>query len=171
MVSHPCYAFFQFYLATWHRNLESYPAIPITMAPVGAGQQWGGKGREGGSQLTPIRINPVTLEKEMATPSSILVWGIPGMEEPGGLPSMGSLRDGRDWSDLAVAAAVTFCSLQWCPRPLNSSPSISKDSSRSSGLSCPTLIYSDLLYWYCLKMVFIYLFSAVLGLHCYTDFL
>ena len=28
-------------------------------------------------------------EKEMATHSSILVWRIPEMEEPGGLPSMG----------------------------------------------------------------------------------
>ena len=66
------------------------------MAPVGAGRQWGDKGREGGSQLTPIRINPVTLEKEMATPSSILVGGIPGMEEPGGLPSMWLHRVGHD---------------------------------------------------------------------------
>ena len=30
-----------------------------------------------------------TLEKEMATYSSILAWRIPGMEEPGELPSMG----------------------------------------------------------------------------------
>ena len=30
------------------------------------------------------------LEKEMATDSSILAWRIPGMVEPGGLPSMGS---------------------------------------------------------------------------------
>ena len=29
------------------------------------------------------------LEKEMATHSSVLVWRIPGMAEPGGLPSMG----------------------------------------------------------------------------------
>ena len=31
-----------------------------------------------------------TLEKEMATQSSVLAWRIPGMGEPGGLPSMGS---------------------------------------------------------------------------------
>ena len=31
-----------------------------------------------------------TLEKEMATYSSILAWKIPWMEEPGGLQSMGS---------------------------------------------------------------------------------
>ena len=32
------------------------------------------------------------LEKEMATHSSILAWRIPGIEEPGELLSMGSLR-------------------------------------------------------------------------------
>ena len=36
------------------------------------------------------------LEKEMATHSSVLVWRIPGTEEPGGLPSMGSHRVGHD---------------------------------------------------------------------------
>ena len=45
------------------------------------------------------------LEKEMATHSSVLAWRIPGMGEPGGLPSMGSHRVGHDWSDLAAAAA------------------------------------------------------------------
>ena len=45
------------------------------------------------------------LEKEMATHSSVLAWRIPGMVEPGGLPSMGSHRVGHDWSDLAAAAA------------------------------------------------------------------
>ena len=37
-----------------------------------------------------------TLEKEMATHSSILAWRIPGTGEPGGLPSMGSHRVGHD---------------------------------------------------------------------------
>ena len=40
------------------------------------------------------------LEKEMATHSNVLAWRIPGMGEPGGLPSMGSHRVGHDWSDL-----------------------------------------------------------------------
>ena len=40
----------------------------------------------------------------MATHTSVLAWRIPGMEEPGGLPSMGSHRVGHDRSDLAVAA-------------------------------------------------------------------
>ena len=38
------------------------------------------------------------LEKEMATHSSILAWGIPWTEEPGGLQSMGSQRVGHDWA-------------------------------------------------------------------------
>ena len=45
------------------------------------------------------------LEKEMAAHCSVLAWRIPGMAEPGGLPSMGSHRVGHAWSDLAVAAA------------------------------------------------------------------
>ena len=36
------------------------------------------------------------LEKEMATHSSVLAWRIPGMAEPGGLPSMGSHRVRHD---------------------------------------------------------------------------
>ena len=44
------------------------------------------------------------LEKEMATHSSVLAWGVPGTAEPGGLPSMGSHRVGHDQSDLAAAA-------------------------------------------------------------------
>ena len=38
----------------------------------------------------------VTLEKEMATHSSILAWRIPWTEEPGMLQSMGSQRVGHD---------------------------------------------------------------------------
>ena len=41
----------------------------------------------------------------MATHSSVLTWRIPGMGEPGGLPSTGSHRVGHDYSDLAVAVA------------------------------------------------------------------
>ena len=43
------------------------------------------------------------LEKEMAAHSSVLAWRIPGMGEPGGLPSMGSQRVGHDSNDLAAA--------------------------------------------------------------------
>ena len=36
----------------------------------------------------------------------ILIGGIPGTGEPGGLPSMGSHSVGHDWSDLAAVAAA-----------------------------------------------------------------
>ena len=36
------------------------------------------------------------LEKEMATPSSVLTWRIPGTGKPGGLLSMGSHKVGHD---------------------------------------------------------------------------
>ena len=42
----------------------------------------------------------------MATHSSVLAWRIPGMGEPGGLPSMGSHRVRHNWSNLAAVAAA-----------------------------------------------------------------
>ena len=57
------------------------------------------------------------LEKEMATHSSVLVWRVPEMGEPDGLPSVGSHRVRYNWSDLAAAAAVvhviSLISLLW----------------------------------------------------------
>ena len=60
------------------------------------------------------------LEKEMATHSSILAWRIPGMGEPGGLPSMGLHRVKHGWCDLAAAATgkcytfkFTYISTRW----------------------------------------------------------
>ena len=53
------------------------------------------------------------LEKEMAAHSSILAWRIPGMGEPGGLPSRGSHRVGDDWRDLAAAAALETMKKLW----------------------------------------------------------
>ena len=38
----------------------------------------------------------ILLEKEMATPSSVLAWRIPWTEEPGGLQSIGSQRAGHN---------------------------------------------------------------------------
>ena len=45
---------------------------------------------------TWLKLN---MGKEMATHSSVLAWRIPGMGEPGGLPSMGSHRVGHNWSN------------------------------------------------------------------------
>ena len=44
----------------------------------------------------PFTFHFHALEKEMATHSSVPAWRIPGMGEPGGLPSMGSHRVGHD---------------------------------------------------------------------------
>ena len=44
----------------------------------------------------PFTVHFHALEKEMATHSNVLAWRIPGMGEPGGLPSMGSHRVGHD---------------------------------------------------------------------------
>ena len=66
------------------------------------------------SQLSDVFCRPLielTLivpppEKETAAHSSVLAWRIPGMAEPGGLPSVGSHRVRHNWSDLAAAAAA-----------------------------------------------------------------
>ena len=44
-----------------------------------------------------------TSENCLLLGTSVLAWRIPGMAEPGGLPSMGLHRVGHDWSDLAAA--------------------------------------------------------------------
>ena len=64
---------------------------------------------EGGTRLSDFTFtfHFHALEKEMATHSSVLAWRIPGMEEPGGLPSMGSHRVGHDWRDLAALSSTT----------------------------------------------------------------
>ena len=52
-------------------------------------------------RVTEIHLWNIFMEKEMATHSSVLAWRIPGMGEPGGLPSMGLHRVGHNRSDLA----------------------------------------------------------------------
>ena len=73
--------------------------FPIQGLNMGLAKSW--------TQLSdfPFTFHFHVLEKEMATHSSVLAWRIPGMGEPGGLPSMGSHRVRQDWSDLAAAAA------------------------------------------------------------------
>ena len=57
---------------------------------------WRGAGTSPGSVAKKSSANSrdagPTLEKEMATPSSILAWEISWTEEPGGLWSMGSQK-------------------------------------------------------------------------------
>ena len=51
---------------------------------------------EGWTRLSDFTFHFHALEKEMAIHSSVLAWRIPGMMEPGGLPSMGSHRVGHN---------------------------------------------------------------------------
>ena len=67
---------------------------------------WGSQGRvQAERQIGPGKYASFTghmwsnlrfLKNEMATHSSVLAWRIPGMGEPGGLPSMGLHRVGHD---------------------------------------------------------------------------
>ena len=68
--------------------------------PMNEGAWWAA-GRGVAESQTRLSAFPFTfhlhaLEKEMATHSSVPAWRIPGTGEPGGLPSMGSHRVGRD---------------------------------------------------------------------------
>ena len=58
--------------------------------PVDRGAWWAAVHRVAQGQTRLKRFSMHGLEKEMATHSSVLVWRIPGTDEPGGLPSMGS---------------------------------------------------------------------------------
>ena len=55
-----------------------------------------------------------SLEMEMATHSSILVWKIPWTEEPDGLQSMGLQRVGHDWAT-NTNTTQTNLQIQWNP--------------------------------------------------------
>ena len=44
------------------------------------------------TERLPFTFHCPELEKEMATHSGVLAWRIPGTEEPGRLPSLGSHR-------------------------------------------------------------------------------
>ena len=70
----------------------------------------------------------------MATHSSVFAWRIPGMGEPGGLPSMGSHRVGHDRSDLAAAAD--------CRLP--GSSAYGDSSGKNTGVGCCTLLQGNL---------------------------
>ena len=53
-------------------------------------------GHEESDMTERLHFHFSALEKEMATHPSVLAWRIPGMGEPGGVPSMGSHRVRHD---------------------------------------------------------------------------
>ena len=64
--------------------------------PVDGGAWWAVVHRVAESRTRLKRLSMHALEKETATHSSILARRIPGTDEPGGLPSMGSHRVRHD---------------------------------------------------------------------------
>ena len=62
-------------------------------------------------QVQCLKYHEDTLEKEVATHSSILAWEIPRTEEPGGLQSMGS----QSQTLLATKQQPQIVDLQCCP--------------------------------------------------------
>ena len=64
-------------------------------------------GHDWATSLSLFTFHFHTLEKEMATHSSVLALKIPGTGEPGGLQSMGSHRVRHDWSDSSSNGQVT----------------------------------------------------------------
>ena len=67
--------------------------------PVSQGFSDGSDGKESACNVRAQVQSPGwedPLEKEMATHSSILAWGTPRTEKPGGLQSTGSHRAGQD---------------------------------------------------------------------------
>ena len=58
------------------------------------------------TRLSDFTFQFHALEKEMATHSSVLAWRIPGMGEPGGLPSMESHRVGHPCSDSSSSSSI-----------------------------------------------------------------
>ena len=85
------------YLFTWRRQWHPTPALLPGKSHgwrslVGC-SPWGCYESDATEQL---HFHFHTMEKAMATHSSVLAWRIPGTAEPGGLPSMGSHRVGHD---------------------------------------------------------------------------
>ena len=82
------------------------------------------------------------LEKEMATHSSVLAWRIPGMGEPGGLPSMGlhnpwvrKVPWRKKWQPTAVFLPGEFHALRSL---VGYSPRVSKNQTRlTHAHKCP----------------------------------
>ena len=80
----------------WHLTPVLLPGkSPWTEEPGGLQVHGVAKSRTRLSDF-PFTFHFHALEKAMATHSSVLAWRIPGMGEPGGLPSMGSHRVGHD---------------------------------------------------------------------------
>ena len=88
----------------WHPTPVLLPGKSRGRRSLEGCSPWGRRVGHGcATSLSLFTFHFHALEKEMATHSSVLARRIPGMGEPGGLPSMGSHRVRHDWSDLTAA--------------------------------------------------------------------
>ena len=71
------------------------------------------------TQFSHIAGIGFTIGERNGNPLQYSCWRIPGTEEPGGLPSVGSHRVRHDWSDLAAAAAAAALSSEPPGKPKN----------------------------------------------------
>ena len=78
----------------WHPTPVLLPGKSHGHRSLEGCSPWGHEGRTRLSDFTST-FHFHALEKEPATHSSVLAWRIPGMGEPGGLQSMGSLESDR----------------------------------------------------------------------------
>ena len=75
--------------------------------PVDRGAWWAAVFGVAQSQTRLQRLSMhACIEEGNGNHSSVLAWSVPGTEEPGGLPSVGSHRVRHDCSDSAAAAAA-----------------------------------------------------------------
>ena len=91
--------FGRFYLSIWRRQWHPTPVLlPENHMDGGAWRAAVHGVAKSRTQLSDFTFTSHfhALEKEMATHSSVLAWRIPGKGEPGGLPSLGSNREGHD---------------------------------------------------------------------------
>ena len=82
----------------WHPTPVLLPGNPMDGGAWWAAVHGVAKSRTRLSDFT-FTFHFHELGKEMATHPSVLAWRIPGMGEPGRLPSMGLHRVGHDWSE------------------------------------------------------------------------
>ena len=85
-----------YYLGLYLHQRRQWQPTPVLLSGKSHGREepgspWGREESDATERLH-FTFHFYALEKEMATHSTVLAWRIPGMEEPGRLQSMGSLR-------------------------------------------------------------------------------
>ena len=99
----------------WHPTPVLLPGKSHGWRSLVACSPWG-RDESDATERLHFHFHFHTLEKAMATHSSVLAWRIPRMGEPGGLPSMGPHRVRFDWSDLAAMSSYIWVKKKKIPQ-------------------------------------------------------